>query len=112
MARLQRGISVKLHLLQPVTFMVMDTTTLGIKVDAKTRERLKALGRKKDRATHWLIKKAIDEYLAREEQLERERREDEKRWERYEATGEAVPNEKVLAWLDELAAGKRTSWRR
>lgn len=92
--------------------MAMDTTTLGIKVDAKTRERLKALGRKKDRATHWLIRKAIDEYLAREEQFERERREDEKRWERYEATGEAVPNEKVLAWLDELAAGKRTSWRR
>lgn len=45
-------------------------------------------------------------------QFERERCEEEKRWERYEATGEAVPNENVLAWLDELAAGKRTSWRR
>jgi predicted transcriptional regulator len=90
----------------------MDTTTLGIKVDAKTRERLKALGRKKERATHWLIKRAIDEYLEREEQVERERREDEKRWERYEATGEAIPHEKVLAWLDDLAAGKQKSWRR
>lgn len=90
----------------------MDTTTLGIKLDIKMRDRLKALGRKKDRATHWLIKKAIEEYLAKEEHAERERREDEKRWERYQATGEAIPNEKVVAWLDELAAGKRTSWRR
>ena len=90
----------------------MDTTTLGIKVDAKTRERLKALGRRKERATHWLIRRAIDEYLAREEQFERERREDEKRWQRYETTGEAIPNEKVLAWLDELAAGKHKPWRR
>jgi predicted transcriptional regulator len=90
----------------------MDTTTLGIKVDEKTRERLKALGRKKDRATHWLIKKAIDEYLEREELAERERREDEKRWERYEATGESISHEKVLAWLDDLAVGKQKSWRR
>ncbi len=90
----------------------MDTTTLGIKLDLRTRDRLKALGRKKDRATHWLIKRAIEEYLAREELVGRERREDEKRWERYQATGEAIPNNQVVAWLDELAAGKRTSWRR
>jgi predicted transcriptional regulator len=90
----------------------MDSTTLGIKLDVKTRDRLKALGRKKDRATHWLIKKAIEEYLAKEELVERERREDETRWERYQASGEAIPNDRVVAWLDELAAGKRTSWRK
>ena len=90
----------------------MDSTTLGIKLDVKTRDRLKTLGRKKDRATHWLIKKAIEEYLAKEELVERVRREDEIRWERYQASGEAIPNDRVVAWLDELTAGKRTSWRR
>ena len=89
----------------------MDTTTLDIKLDVKTRDRLKALGRRKDRATHWLIKKAIEEYLAKEELADRERREDEQRWERYQAAGEAIPNDRVVAWLDELASGKRTSWR-
>ena len=90
----------------------MDTTTLDIKLDVKTRDRLKALGRRKDRATHWLIKKAIEEYLAKEELAEHERREDEQRWKRYQTTGEAIPNDRVVAWLDELASGNRTSWRR
>ena len=89
----------------------MDTTTLGIKLDRQTRDRLKALGRCKDRATHWIIKKAIEEYLAREEQRERERMEDDQRWEQYQTTGVAVPNDQVMAWLDDLGAGTRTSWR-
>jgi predicted transcriptional regulator len=90
----------------------MATTTLGIKLDEATRERLKALGEKKERATHWLIKKAIDEYLAKEEALARELREDEERWEHYAATGVAVSNDRAQAWLDQLASGKRKAWRR
>lgn len=90
----------------------MESTTLGIKLDTKTRNRLKALGRQRDRATHWLIRRAIEEYLAREEQAERDRLEDNARWERYQATAEAIPNEQVINWLDELANGQRTSWRR
>jgi predicted transcriptional regulator len=89
----------------------MDTSTLGIKLDRQTRDRLRALGQRKDRATHWIINKAIDEYLAREEQRERARMEDAQRWEQYQTTGMAVPNDQVMAWLDDLGAGKRTSWR-
>jgi predicted transcriptional regulator len=89
----------------------MDTTTLGIKLDRQTRDRLKALGQCKDRATHWIIKKAIEEYLAREEQREHERMEDNQRWAQYQTTGVVVPNDQVMAWLDDLEAGKRTSWR-
>lgn len=90
----------------------MKSTILGIKFDTETRDRLKALGRKRDRATHWLIKRAVDQYLAREEQAERERLEDDVRWDRYQATAEAIPNQRVMSWLDELANGQRTSWRR
>ncbi len=89
----------------------MGTTTLGIKLDRQTRDRLKALGQRKDRATHWIIKKAIEEYLAREEQRERERMEDDQRWEQYQTTGVALPNDQVMTWFDDLEAGKRTSWR-
>jgi len=31
---------------------------------------------------------------------------------RYLATGEAISNEHVIAWLDALAAGQNTSWHR
>ena len=90
----------------------MSSTTLGIKLDPATRERLKALAQRKERATHWVIKKAIEEYLTREERAEAEREEDDARWQRYVTTGEAIPNDQVIAWLDDLADGKTTSWRR
>ncbi|PAU56325.1 trifunctional transcriptional regulator/proline dehydrogenase/L-glutamate gamma-semialdehyde dehydrogenase [Pseudomonas indica] len=40
------------------------TTTLGVKLDEATRERLKEAARKIDRTPHWLIKQAIYSYLA------------------------------------------------
>lgn len=37
---------------------------------------------------------------------EREKQQDQERYERYLMTGEAVPQEKALAWLESLAAGQ------
>ena len=37
----------------------MATTTLGVKLDDPTRERLKAAATSIDRTPHWLIKQAI-----------------------------------------------------
>ena len=88
------------------------STTLGVKVEDDLRERLKILADQKDRSTHWLIKKAIEEYLGREEAFERERLEDLQRWERYQVTDEAVPNDQATAWLDQLAQGDRKPWPR
>ncbi|KPW82481.1 L-proline dehydrogenase /delta-1-pyrroline-5-carboxylate dehydrogenase [Pseudomonas congelans] len=41
----------------------MATTTLGVKLDDPTRERLKAAANSIDRTPHWLIKQAIFNYL-------------------------------------------------
>jgi len=41
----------------------MATTTLGVKLDDPTRERLKAAAQSVDRTPHWLIKQAIFNYL-------------------------------------------------
>jgi predicted transcriptional regulator len=60
----------------------MATTTLGIKVDKATQARLQALAKAKDRSPHWVLRRALAEYLEREEQRERERHEDEERWDR------------------------------
>jgi len=43
----------------------MGTTTMGVKLDDATRERIKAAASKIDRTPHWLIKQAIFNYLER-----------------------------------------------
>nr|WP_154324823.1 trifunctional transcriptional regulator/proline dehydrogenase/L-glutamate gamma-semialdehyde dehydrogenase [Pantoea sp. 201603H] len=45
----------------------MATTTMGVKLDEATRDRIKLAAQKIDRTSHWLIKQAIFNYL---EQLE------------------------------------------
>lgn len=84
----------------------MASATIGVKVDEETRARLKALADSRDRSPHWMIKRALTEFLDREEAKELERREDEARWERYVLTGEAVEHDRVRGWLSALAEGK------
>jgi predicted transcriptional regulator len=79
-------------------------TTTGIKLDAQTLERLKNLAEAKDRSVHWLMKKAIGRYLVDEERFEREKAEDEARYQRFLDTGSHVTAEEMDAWLDRLAA--------
>ncbi len=82
--------------------------TQGIKLDEDIRARLKALGEKRNRSPHWLMKTAIQSYLEREENYEREKQEDKERWEHYQLTGEAVSHETAAQWLNDLAEGKNT----
>jgi len=84
----------------------MGTTTIGVKIDEETRRRLRALAETKNRTSHWLVKEAISEYLSHEELVEKERAEDQERWERYALTGEAVDHERVRGWLEALADGR------
>ncbi|MFJ5471967.1 trifunctional transcriptional regulator/proline dehydrogenase/L-glutamate gamma-semialdehyde dehydrogenase [Pectobacterium carotovorum] len=43
----------------------MGSTTMGVKLDEETRERIKAAAQRIDRTPHWLIKQAIFHYLER-----------------------------------------------
>ncbi|MNC73906.1 Bifunctional protein PutA [compost metagenome] len=45
----------------------MATTTLGIKLDIRTRERLKASADILDRTPHWLMKYAVIQFIERVE---------------------------------------------
>ncbi len=74
--------------------------TTAVKLDNRTRPRLRALSRLKQRSQHWLMKEAIDRYLDQEESAEQLRRETLERWELYEATGEHISNVAVKAWLE------------
>lgn len=41
----------------------MSTTTMGVKLNEITRERIKRAAQQMDRTTHWFIKQAIFNYL-------------------------------------------------
>ena len=45
----------------------MSTTTLGVKLDAGARARLKSVSARLDRSSHWFMKKAILELIEKVE---------------------------------------------
>jgi len=78
----------------------MSKTTMGVKLDEETRNRLKALAETRRRSAHWLMKEAINQYLEREEEIERRNREADEAWKEYQRTGQSVSHETMSAWLD------------
>lgn len=74
-------------------------TTTGVKLDENTKNRLKALGENRERSPHWLMKKAINEFLDREEDLEQRNLEADDAWNEYQTTGQSVSHENMDAWL-------------
>lgn len=71
---------------------------MGVRLNEDTRHRLEALGKARDRSPHYLMKAAVERYLAVEEALESERQIVKARWEKYELTGETVDHADVKAW--------------
>ena len=81
----------------------MATTTVGVKLDDETRDRLRDLGAARQRSTHWLMKEAIARYLEIEERYEREKSEDQAEWDRYVRTGVSSSHEEIKGHLNALA---------
>lgn len=81
----------------------MDTTTMGVKLDRETRDRLQKLGKARNRSAHWLMREAIRRYLEVEERYEQEKAEDQARYQAYLETGHHISHEDMLTWLDQLA---------
>ena len=75
------------------------TVNTAIELDEGLLARLTALSALKERPPGRLMAAAIEEYVAREEQHERERAEDMERWQSYERTGVTVPHAAVEKWL-------------
>ncbi len=80
----------------------MTITSVAVKLEDEIKERIQHLGELKDRSSHWLMKRAILDYLEKEEQYEQEKLEDEKRWEAYAQTGEAISHNDMKNWLKSL----------
>lgn len=79
------------------------TTTVAVKLYMETRARLTQLGEAKQRSSHWLMKQAIGRFLDVEERYEREKAEDQARWERYLETDEHVTGRDMKSRLEQMA---------
>ena len=80
----------------------MSKATVALRLDDETQQRLKALGQARDRSPHYLMKQAVEKFLAVEEEIEREKALMQSRWERFELTGESIEHGEVRGWLDAL----------
>lgn len=80
----------------------MPTKSIAVKLEDDIKQRLQKLGKAKDRSSHWLMKRAIIDYIEREEIYEKEKQEDLLRWEKYSQTGEAISHNEMKDWLKSL----------
>ena len=78
----------------------MQTESMSVKLKSQDRARLKHLAEARKRTPHWLAKEAISQFLEREEAVERFRQESLDALKEFRRTGESVPNEEVMDWLD------------
>lgn len=81
----------------------MSTATVGIRLGSDMQARLKALGSRRDRSPHYLMKEAVEIYLKREEKIEAEKTLLHTRWEKFELTDETVSHGDVKAWAKNLS---------
>ena len=79
---------------------------VSIKIDEDTKARVKRLADARHRTSHWLMREAINQYVAREEKREAFRQDTLKAWEAYRTTGLRVTADEADAWLDQLEQGK------
>jgi len=81
-------------------------STTSLKLDGEIKERVRRLASARRRSPHWVMREAIEEYVAREEKREQFRQDALAAWSHYQTTGLHVTAEEADAWLAKLEAGK------
>lgn len=80
----------------------MATKPMGIRLDAETQDRLKALAEKKDRTPHYLMKAAVEAYVHREESRQAELDILRNRREHFDVTDISHTTEDMREWAKGL----------
>jgi len=83
----------------------MASTPVAVRLADPLKARIRTLAEQRRRPMHWLMREAIEQYVAREEQREAFRREALDAWNHYQTTGLHVTGAEAEAWLAELEAG-------
>lgn len=82
-------------------------STQGIRLEQDMQRRLKRLAEQKDRSMNYLIKDAVERYLADEERYEREKKEDRDRLQYFLDTGEHLSHETMKEALEGMLANAK-----
>ena len=78
---------------------------IAVKLDQDLRDRLQHLAEARDRSTHWLMRKAIEQFVEQEEKREALRQDAQQAWAEYQGTGLHVTHGEADAWLALLEEG-------
>ncbi|KVT43087.1 CopG family ribbon-helix-helix protein [Burkholderia ubonensis] len=78
----------------------------SIKLDTSLLDRIRHLAEQRRRTPHWIMREAIAQYVAREEQRESFKQEAMAAWSAFQATGLHVTRVEMDAYLAKLEAGE------
>lgn len=71
----------------------------SVKLDEELKRKVQRLADKQKRTSHWIMREAIREYVAREEAREQFKQEALASWTAYQETGEHLSGQEVREWL-------------
>ncbi len=82
------------------------TSTTSLKLDSALKRRVQRLAETRRRSAHWVMREAVEQYVAREEKREKLKQDALAAWSHYQATGLHTTAEEADAWLARLEAGE------
>ena len=85
------------------------TSNVTIKLEVSERERLSALALIKKRSTHYVMKEAIQAYLAREEAQQAEIQRAVRSLEHYKETGLHITLDEFSTWVKAIQINPKTT---
>jgi len=78
----------------------------SVKLDDDLKDRVQNLADARSRTAHWIMRKAIRDYVEREEKREAFKQDALRAWEAYQENGLHLTLEDADAWLAKLEAGE------
>ncbi len=78
----------------------------SVKLDDELKNRIQHLADARHRSSHWIMRKAIRDYVEREEKRESFKQDAMRAWEAYQEDGLHLTLEEADNWLEKLEAGK------
>ena len=78
----------------------------SVKLDDDLKNRIRRLADAQHRSSHWIMRKAIHDYVEREEKREAFKQDALRAWEAYQENGLHLTLEEADDWLAKLEAGE------
>jgi len=80
----------------------------SVKLDDELKKRIQKLADTQHRSAHWIMRKAIRDYVEREEARESFKQEALASWTAYQETGQHLSSQQTREWLNTWGTEKET----